>query len=62
MCCLFKAVEYNVALKFAIFMEKRNDNHTKNIIGAIQGDDGVWNYGLENRELINLNAVGCIMC
>ena len=31
-------------------------------IGANQGDDGVWNYGLENRELINLHAVGCIMC
>ena len=34
----------------------------KNIIGAKQGDDGVWNYGLENGDLINLNAVGCIMC
>ena len=34
----------------------------KHIIGTNQGDDGVWNYGLENGELINLNAVGCIMC
>ena len=35
-------------------------NHRKHI-GAHQGCDGVWNYGIEHVTLFFLNAVGCIM-
>ena len=44
-----------VATKFAIFWEKHDGNHMKNIIRANKGDNG-------NEELINMNVVGCIVC
>ena len=31
--------------------EKHNSKHLKNIIGVNQGDDGVWNDGIEHGEL-----------
>ena len=31
------------------------------IMGANQGYDSVWNYGLESETLVFLNVVECIM-
>ena len=51
-----------MAVKFGIIWGKRAGKHMKNIIGANQGYEDVWNYGLENGALIILNDMGFIMC